>query len=380
MTKHTASGPNLLDVLGVAGREDAITNLLVHCYNSSSAFRLTFIRCLGLHLGGTQPPRHAYSRVQVPGAGVPDMVIADPENANNIVVVIENKLSAGEGPDQTKRYSSPECLQRLADHFGLDAERVKAHCVFLTLFPDETPKCTAFRTVPYETFLRQRWALPKDDSTLVHDLVSAWLDVLRRFYNNSRLLPDEGFLDRLRQGGPSDGSFLAFRSFMHSVRRPRGLLHLASSRSNRPGRHYYLAQFGKKDWSPSLLDQSKTEWRLDPKTCFNIHIEPQFSVLDGHFSVLLHYETNPYVDRTKARSWIRRKDYEAYEKRRVRFISALRDTCPEGLRVCGRSNQVAEATVSFDGLSVTDASQRLSDLLHTALRWVDKALHQVDKA
>lgn len=380
MTRHIASGSNLLEVLGVAGREDAITNVLVHCYNNSANFRLSFIRSLGLHLMGGRPPRHAYSRVQIQGTGVPDMIIVDPEYAHRTIVVIENKLGAGEGPDQTKRYSSPQCLQRLFDHFGLDAERTEAHYVFLTLFPDEVPKSSEFAVVPYEAFLRQKWVLPRGDGTWVRDLMCAWLDVLKRFYGSARLLPDERFLDRLRRGGPLDGSFLAFRSFMRSVRRPRDLFYLASLRSNKAGRWYYLAQLGKKHWSPSLVDQSMPEWRLDPRTCFNLHIEPQFSVLNGDFSLYLHYETNPYLTRKETRLRIHKKDYEAYVERRDRFISALRDTCPEGFKVCGGTNQVAEATVSFEGLSVTDASGRLSDLFRTASKWVDKTLREVDRA
>lgn len=43
-----ATDPNILGILGVAAREDVISNLVAYCYNSAATFRVSFGRAIGL--------------------------------------------------------------------------------------------------------------------------------------------------------------------------------------------------------------------------------------------------------------------------------------------------------------------------------------------
>lgn len=370
--------PNLLELLGVAGREDVVTNILAHCYNSSAAFRPWFLRAIGVTDAGDNAGGTAYTRVQVGDAGAPDLVVVDHDGSGRSIILVENKLMAGEGEDQTKRYSSRECLRELAARFRLKDNNLDARYVFLTLVPDVRPGSAKFVPVSYDAFLRQRLVLSAEDGLWVPEFSRAWLELLARFYGAAQLNPDDCLLDRLRDSDALEGSYLAFRSFMRSVPCPKGMSFLWSSRSSQPGRRYYFAQFGKASWHPGKIDQSHERWRLNPATCFNIHVEPQFSVLDGKFSVALHYETNPYLSHKEAKKSLRQKDYDAYRRRRDEFIGIFRTLCPDDLKVGGRWNQVAKANLSLETLSVDDCKQRLAALLTDVSRAVDKALEGID--
>ena len=381
MSNTPSASSNLLEILGVSGREDVITNLLAHCYNNSNVFRCSFLRSLGVPLDGAgSPSGTAYTRVLTGDVGVPDIVIVNPDGAGRNIVVIENKLGAIEGEDQTQRYSSPDCLKHLATRFSFDVKTVEPHYVFLTLFPDERPASPKFVPVSYEALLQQEWTFGAGDGSWVAELTRAWLDLLARFYQTGRLRATDILLERLRENDPLEGSFLAFRSFMHSVPCPPGLSYLGSWRSSQAGRRYYLAQFGKGTWQPSEMDQSGQTWRLDSETCFNIHIEPQFNVLSGKFSIFLHYETNPYVPQKAARSSLGRGDFDAYGMQRGRFVSVFRTVCPSDCAVGVGWNQIAKATLSLDGLSVEASFRRFGDLFRRISKAVDKTLQQIRSA
>jgi hypothetical protein len=363
---------NLFEALGVTAREDVISNMLAYCYNASAVFRRSFLRALDVT--PDSPPGVAYTRVLSGDAGVPDIVLAESVGTSRAVIIIEHKLGAGEGDDQTVRYSSPECLAQLAARLSLNAEALP-HYRFLTLFPDESPKSAAFISVSHQALLQQEWPFPMEDTSWVPVFTRSWLDVLARFYEAGRLELDQNLLNRLRQKDPLEGSFLAFRSFMQAIPRPSGLDYFGSWRSSQAGRRYYLAQFGKREWQPGEMDRSGPTWRLDPATCFNIHVEPQFNVFTGALSVFLHYEMNPYLPKKEARSRLQPDDYRAYETRRGQFVSAFR--CPDGIAPGRGWNQFAKAAISLEQLSVEEASRRMHDLLVTISESVDRALRQL---
>lgn len=265
---------NLLELLGVAGREDVVTNLLAHCYNHSAAFRAWFLRTIGIEDIGEVAVGRAFTRVQMGDAGVPDLVIVDYDGSGCSVVVIENKLAAEEGKDQTERYASNDCLQSLATRFKFGGKELRLKYVFLTLFPDVQPGSKKFVRVTHESFLQGNDAIYHGDGPWVSEVFGAWLDILSRFYKAGHLEPSDCLLDRFRQSYALDGSFLAFRAFMQSVPCPEGVSHVWSSRSSQPGRRFYLAQFRKPSWNPARMERLEEKWRLNPAKCFNIHVEP----------------------------------------------------------------------------------------------------------
>ena len=100
---------NILEVLGVADREDAITNLLCFCFRRSRVFRRAFLE----RVCGVDAPIDGWvarTRIAVRGHGTPDLALGRPGEPGTLVI-IENKLKAGEGQDQTRRYAADACIR-----------------------------------------------------------------------------------------------------------------------------------------------------------------------------------------------------------------------------------------------------------------------------
>jgi hypothetical protein len=63
--------------------------------------------------------------------------------------VIENKLKADEGENQTSRYASPDALEKLKGTLSLSAV-VTPRFIVLNLFPDQKPEDALFTQVTYQ--------------------------------------------------------------------------------------------------------------------------------------------------------------------------------------------------------------------------------------
>jgi hypothetical protein len=369
------TGSNVLDVLGISAREDVISNLLVHCYNKSAEFRESFLRAIGLSEKDSAVRGQAHLRVWT-RFGVPDIVILNRDDCR--LLIIENKLGADEGKEQTIRYASENCLQAIEQSLNFSACRDKTHYVFLTLFPDQPCAAPEFVRIQYENFLPQDWSLSLCDDPLVKLLAKSWADLLIGFYNAANVNPTDILVERMQHPGPLDEAFLVFRNFMRSVTLPTGIS-VRSLRYSAQGRKNYKAQFGKASWSPSEIAKRGEQWRLDPETCFNIHIEPTLNVLDGNFSVSLHYETNPYLKETDAARTLNADDLEGYRRKRSEFVWAFREVRPIGLTPaqCDLWCQVGKSDFSINNLTVAESQESFSVLLADIVAAVDCALERI---
>src|SRR5579884_2533996 len=292
-TGNAMSRANLLTALGVHRKEDVISNLLAHCYNHSWTLRPHLLRALHVPQTPALLGGQAHTRVGSGDSGVPDVVIVGRESDKHAIVVIENKLDAAEGDKQTERYASPACRARLEKKWNLIPSLVEVHYRYLTLFPGELPEAKAFQPVSYESFLGINWDGEHDPSSWVAEFMSAWLELLRRFYKSAELKDDANLFAALgcARENELDSGFLLFCRFMESIDLPQGMVLKGSQRQSREGRRYYLTHFRKKAWAPSEMFRDGAKWRLDPDTCFDIHVQPQYDVLGHKLVVYLHYET-----------------------------------------------------------------------------------------
>jgi hypothetical protein len=369
---------NLLTVLGVHRKEDVISNLLAHCYNGSMTLRPHLLRALEVPQTEALLKGHAYTRVGVGDSGVPDVVIVGRQPNEHALLVIENKLDAEEGNEQTERYASPECRAQLEKRWNLAPSLAQASYRYLTLFPGEKPKAKAFQPVSYRSFLSIDWDGAHDPSSWAAEFMSAWLQLLRGFYESADLAPDEDFLAALGSACENEleSSFLLFCRFMESLHLPRGLFLQDTQRQSRTGRRYYLAHLRKKSWAPKEMFREGRKWRLDPGACFDIHIQPQYDVLGRKFVIYLHYETNPY----HPLKWLENKDnldssdYAAYARRRNDFAQCFRSHVPGEMKLRGRNNQIGVIPCAWEGLSVASARDELLQIIDHVADAVDSTL------
>ena len=113
---------NIMDILGVTYKEDIISNLLIHSLNNSVSFKTTSLENLVQLKNVSSYTVKAYTRIGT-SMGIPDIVIAlkwDEVNCDKLII-IENKLKATEGYEQTKRYTNEKCISELYEKVELNS-------------------------------------------------------------------------------------------------------------------------------------------------------------------------------------------------------------------------------------------------------------------
>jgi hypothetical protein len=337
----------------------------------SDSFRNVFLE----RICGLEPAAYSecevHARPQVPKVGTPDLVVVCKGQATDWVI-IENKLNALEGKDQTKLYASRETVDALAERFGLDSQAIQPKLVFLTLFSDQVPTSEHFSCVRYSSLLQDRPSLDKG-SALALQLSSAWLDALEHFYASEHLDAGEQVAHRLSDAHARGSGYLAFRTLIRSILLPPELTLDHLFRQSQKGRRYYGAAVTKPRWKTEPFDDSGRRWTL-PKDNRRIHIEPQYDVLGPTLKVHIHYETNPYHPVKKLGERVPQDQYEIYTSRRNAFAQQLAGADIAAFRLSVHSNQLGIAEVSLLDATVADAQEQMQALIEAATRAVDQAL------
>jgi len=371
---------NILEVLGVESKEDVVSNLLRFAIAESSAFRRAFVVAAGAEL--REWSAHTVrTRASVTGAGIPDIVVGLESKEGSQLLMIENKLRAEEGDDQTERYAADSVIASLASTLGLRHPPVTT-LVFLTLFPDEVPASPRFSTMTYEKILNHVATYERGENALVDELTSALFDVLSRFYAAGSVGVSDHLMERLSGRSALEGEYLYFRSFIRRIELPGGLEHGRFFRQSNPGRRYYGAQISKPSWKPDKMPLDPKTWELvgafEPRRHFSVHFELQHNVLNGILRIYLHYEINPYNTEKWATTNLPPDKYAEYSAVRAQFERSLAAAAIRGLTVGGGgSNQVARADISLQGKTTGEALDLIADLLRRVAPVVDDLVSSV---
>lgn len=363
---------NLLEVLGVAEREDSITNLLRYCFLNSTPFRTTFLgRVCGI--AGPTDGWQAETRMQVKGFGTPDLVLSRRES--DVLVIIENKLKAGEGEDQTERYAHSECVAEIRRRTGL-SENAKEHLCFLTLF-GEGAKSHRFRSVSYRALLGEPMPLGAGDP-LADQLITALYALLTPFYRRAELNPDGRLLDQLADsdGAALDGGYLGFLSLLDQLgsQLPTGVRVAYPFRNSEQGRRYYGAVIARPSWESSAITKNGSAWALEADN-HNVHLETQFNALSRSFQLFVHYETNPYHPDRMLGKYVPAAQYQAYKQRRESFKARCARLAGAGFTLTNTRLQIARANLSLADATVREATRMIGEHIARATEVIDAAIY-----
>jgi len=338
---------NLFAVLGIQTREDCISNSLAYAINNSKSFRQEFLKQICGKDINKYMSVNAYTRVSAGASGTPDIVITLESQSNADIVVIENKLKAEEGTDQTVRYSSKEALDALMNRLLPEKTLREPSFVFLTLFPDQDPTAQHYSVHRHSELQDVISKISQWDNELAKQLITDWLALVKSFYERERVSLSDIFYEMLVDENGLDAGYLYFWQAVGQISLPNSLELEGFFRSSRQGRRYYGAIISKDSWHPSEATETNGAWSLDPLTNFNIHLEPQYNVLSGVFNCFLHYEVNPYEPERWVKDNIPACQYDAYLDRRNKFASKLQNQSLSGWSFGGRSNQLAKTTFDF---------------------------------
>lgn len=369
---------NILNILSVAHKEDVISNLLKYASEASPGFCSLFLsEICGVTNAQVGSGIKALTRVIAGDAGIPDLVIYCPNSGEGELVIIENKLKAEEGEDQTKRYQDSSCIRALLPKLNLTVEP-RVHFVYLTLFEDAKPQGERFNHKSYRDLLPILQKLPFNDDPLADKLLTDLNANLAEFYSHDEVLLSDKLIDKLKENGVLDGSYLYFKKlFSPDFYSPPKQLHCEGSfRSSAQGRKFYGAIFTKSQWSESEIKPSQSNPRtMNPLRDINVHFEPQFSILNNSFSVYLHYEINPYRPESWAKNNIVPSHYQAYLLARTFISKRVNQAKVQGYEAGGGSNQIGKATFNPD-TSVKEFIGNFNNFLKDSAMAIDQALDE----
>jgi hypothetical protein len=368
---------NLFTILGIQTREDCVSNALAYAVNESASFREEFLKQFCNRDASEYFSIKAYTRISTGTPGIPDIVVTLEKDSTADLIVIENKLKAEEGSDQTDRYCSKEAIGTLMNRLLPEKSLGTASFVFLTLFPDQNPASNQYSVHRHSELKKVSAKVHLWGNEIAKQLIIDWLALVEAFYEKEDVALNDVFHEKLSDDSGLDAGFLYFRQAFRQLELPFGLEFENFFRSSQQGRRYYGAVISKKSWHPSEMEKINGAWMLDPLTNFNIHFEPQYNVLSGTFNCFLHYETNWYEPLEWIRENIPVDQYGAYLKRRSEFSSGLKLMELPGWFFGGGSNQIAKAAFNFSKSTYEDVKKNLELEIWHMSRAIDKLLKQI---
>lgn len=368
---------NLFSILGIQNREDCVSNALAYSLNNSALFRQHFLNQICAKDDSMHASVNAYTRVSAGASGIPDIVITLESQTHADIVVIENKLKAEEGKDQTVRYSSREAIDAVMDRLLPKKSLGEPSFVFLTLFPDQEPGAQQYTVHRHSELQNVVSKISQWDNQIAEQLITDWLSLVKSFYARETVSPSDIFYDMLADDSGLDGGFLYFRQALGKLSLPSLLEVEYFFRSSQQGRRYYGAIISKSSWHPSEMVEVSGTWSLDPPTDFNIHLEPQYDVLSGIFNCFLYYEVNPYEPEQWIKANMPADQYEEYLDRRSKFASQLQNQSLPGWSFGGGSNQIAKICLDFSNSTYEEVKTALELEIGTMAQAIDTVLDKM---
>ncbi|WP_409271513.1 PD-(D/E)XK nuclease family protein [Neobacillus sp. SCS-31] len=304
---------NIIRLLNSFYREDVITDMIAYMINEDPGFAEWFT---GTLCGQEQrySKIKAYTRIGLgKGIGTPDLIIESDE----YILVIENKLGALEGTDQTNRYASEEGKMRLRSAFK-KPETVPIHFYFLTLDPFTPATNPDFKKLDYKKFVGVDWGSIIQDTDAVK-IMSDYSALLKEFYNP---LQNAALSDSIAETTRELDVLQRKLIWIHMLQQaelPAGM-EMTFGEAGGFGRNAAVFLFSKKEWR-----QERFNGKVLMAQSMNLHFELAINLLAGNtgtdFSV--HYEPHPYKPKKDYERVAGYKDYENLRKERARAFHEL---------------------------------------------------------
>ncbi|UXZ09766.1 hypothetical protein F1C14_01815 [Clostridium perfringens] len=142
-----------------------------------------------------------------------DIVIKLKSNLQDILVIIENKLKADEGYNQTKKYSSENCISDLLKNpkISLKNKNIKTIFLYLTLIPEQVPSGEAFKNITYKDLI-SKVKVDIEDKFL-DKLMKDFYSVVGEFYKNLDVDKNDRILDIINENNDSTKLYIKFKKY-----------------------------------------------------------------------------------------------------------------------------------------------------------------------
>lgn len=352
------TSPDTFDLLGISGREDPYTDLLVNAFNLDRQFRDRFLRFVGERPGGgwVAQSRVRVKRADSRQADVPDIVLHN--DSTSRIVLVEVKIWSGEGVNQLERYSNPEFSAVIAKRLLGSPKFRSCNLVYLTLDTKEIETRGVFEQKTFDELRAVVLSKGFSGRTRLHGLLRELDDRLAQRACWKPL--DSGSLSDLFEGGPSLlSAHERLEMFVRNACGKRGFQYRSGVTNNPQHGQTPLAQVFEQGWSrgpaPGCMYAGS----------FNVHFEVQWLGDDG-MSLEVHYETEPYYTRKTALQ--AGDEYTPFKDQQSEFIDEFFTHSPAGWKpvrqrgwiTCAVLDHGIESSETFwlpPSLSVGEASK-----------------------
>ncbi|MGL4450146.1 MAG: hypothetical protein ACRCTZ_03005 [Sarcina sp.] len=374
---------DIIKGLGIGYKEDIISNLIVQAINESKVFRKSFLENLLKIKDSERYTINARARVRT-REGVPDIIIKLVHDGEIIIVIIENKLSASEGFEQTENYRKDECFAKVCscEDIKVNKELVRAEnrkYVFLTLL-EEQAKGKDFVNITYKDLLEQVNFDVEDISMKI--VLDSFKNFLDEFYKKSNVNLNDKVSAVMQKGIDKVVLQARAKKIFEHMKLNREVYEIDKLKFDSKSAKNVGLQIYKDMWLHEKMNKDGSNLS---KSTFGIHFEPIFNVVGCNFSGLtLHYEINPYYKKDKIEGLVGKESegLNQYNKSREKFKDVLHEKIKskkyKNIKLSHSWLQVLNIKIDIKDMTVKEFLGVLEDYIVKISEDVDEALKEIN--
>ena len=342
---------NIIELLGITYKEDIISNLIVGLINESNNFKISFLENIIGISNANLYNVEAFTRIATE-QGIPDIIIKIYNEQKNVLVIIENKLKAEEGYTQTARYSTDKCIKDIClnNKINLEYNNVSKKFIYFTIIPEQIPSGERFVNKTYRDLLEL--VNVEIENEILNHIYQDFMKLIKDFYCDLDVNKEDKILDLLYENIDNEKIYIKFKDIMKSCNFDNGLEVKYIGKTGGIGRISFIAQISKDSWV-SKSNASLIEWLYSVnEDTYNIRLEFSFDILNKVIKLPLHYETNPYIPKSKLIKQSTEEDYNKYLNRRELVKNKLHEEIlllgDKDINCYNGSNQIANIIINLD--------------------------------
>lgn len=369
---------NTMDLLGVTFNEEIIGNMIVGLINNSNNFKDAF----GKHI--LEIPNisdfevRAYTK-NATSRGIPDIIVTA-ENAGEIIIsVVEEKLKANKGHNQTFIYTEDVVKEELIQGYG--DKKVKFKYIYLTLIEDEFRENDRYINKTFKDLINDVWVEIEEEG--LNRLYKDFGANMMRYYSIKELPNNTQSINILLDGNEKERMFIHFRTLMLSLDYPDNLSVRFFGKGAGGDELSFISKLVKNRW---IGEEAKWEHGLYEvgEETYEIHIEAELNITNEKLVLYVHYEPNPYITRYKLKNVANSRNVDEFEKRRNLVLKVVHDEIDKlgdpHIKKYEGTNSIAYTEFYFKkDTTIGDFKEIFVKYVYMLSNIIDKSLDIVDK-
>lgn len=369
---------NTMDLLGVTFNEEIIGNMIVGLINNSNNFKDAF----GKHI--LEIPNisdfevRAYTK-NATSRGIPDIIVTA-ENAGEIIIsVVEEKLKANKGHNQTFIYTEDVVKEELIQGYG--DKKVKFKYIYLTLIEDEFRENDRYINKTFKDLINDVWVEIEEEG--LNRLYKDFGANMMRYYSIKDLPNNTQSINILLDGNEKERMFIHFRTLMLSLDYPDNLSVRFFGKGAGGDELSFISKLVKNRW---IGEEAKWEYGLYEvgEETYEIHIEAELNITNEKLVLYVHYEPNPYITRYKLKNVANSRNVDEFEKRRNLVLKVVHDEIDKlgdpHIKKYEGTNSIAYTEFYFKkDTTIGDFKEIFVKYVYMLSNIIDKSLDIVDK-